>query len=182
MVFPDRKRRHHSGCPDCNVSWIKIHSKNDQRELALVSKLSTITLKNAGWCQATQETSAPDNTHGNFIPISSRQEVEEGPLETKNNHQLLNLSEFNPHFEVHQKTTRRYKSWEKEIKGNHHHLLPPAKRQALQLCTTPSHRSYTQTGSIHQAHAKSTSKAESRLQHRDNSTQDRSARPCSLLD
>lgn len=117
MVFPDRKRRHHSGCPDCNVSWIKIHSKNDQRELALVSKLSTITLKNAGWCQATQETSAPDNTHGNFIPISSRQEVEEGPLETKNNHQLLNLSEFNPHFEVHQKTTWRYKVWGERDKG-----------------------------------------------------------------
>lgn len=118
MVFPDRKRRHHWGCPDYNVPWIKIHSRNDQHELALVSKLSTITLKNVGWCQATQETNAPDNTHGNFIPISSRQEVEEGPLETKANHKLLNLSECNPHFQVHQETTQRYKVLGERDEGN----------------------------------------------------------------
>lgn len=76
------------GCPDNNVPWVKIHSRNSQRELALVSKLSNITPKNVGCCQAKQETNTPDNTHREFISSSSRQEVEEGPLETENNHKL----------------------------------------------------------------------------------------------
>lgn len=39
------------------------------------------------------------------MPNSSRQKVEKGPLEIENIHYFFNLSELNPHFEVHQKTT-----------------------------------------------------------------------------
>lgn len=51
------------GCPDYNVPWVKIHSRNDQKELALVSKLPVITLKKAGWSQAKEETNTPDDIH-----------------------------------------------------------------------------------------------------------------------
>jgi len=44
-ILPDRKRRHNLGCLDYNVPWLKIHCRNGQQELALVSKLPTITLK-----------------------------------------------------------------------------------------------------------------------------------------
>lgn len=97
------------------------------KSFALVSKLSGITLKNTGWCQAKQETNTAGNTHRKFIPNSSRWEVEEGPLETENNHKLLNLSELNPHFEVHQKTT-----WRHEVLGERDEgkpSSPPASSQ-----------------------------------------------------
>lgn len=85
-VLPDRKMRHHLSCPDYNAPWVKKPSeakknlsKNGQQELALVSKLPSITLKNVEWCQAKQETSALSNTHRKFTLSSTSWEVEEGP-------------------------------------------------------------------------------------------------------
>lgn len=167
--------RHHLSCPDYNFTLgKKKHSENGQQELVLVSKLRSITLKNVEWCQAKQETNTLDNTHSKFTLSSIIWEVEKGPLETENGQKLLNLSS-------HWSSSKNYtktKSWEKETKGNYHHYLLPAKRQALQH-HTPSCRSYIglEVSIRHMQRACLKQKKGCS----DNSTQDRSARPCSLL-